>query len=81
MTMTTTPTKLVATEGVLRPRAYVTKGYRTHAEPNFWPQPEPEVPREAKLPWGAVIALLVGGAVSGAAMWAVVHLAGLSGML
>lgn len=52
MTTTTTQTKLIATEGVLRPRAYVTKGYRSHAaEPNYWPQvDEPEQPKSGLLP-------------------------------
>jgi hypothetical protein len=66
----------------ITPRAYATKGYRSHAaEPNFWPQPEPEKPSESRWPWGALMAFVVAGLVSGAAFWALAKLAGLSGVL
>lgn len=47
MTTTVTQTKLVAPEGVLRPRPYVVSGYKTHvaAEQPSWPSAQEEYER------------------------------------
>lgn len=84
MTTTTTQSKLVATEGVLRPRPYVTSGYKTHVaqipEPNLsgeWSPMLAEAASEAdedgarsKLMLGmAVIAVVAVLAVVGVVLW------------
>lgn len=84
MTTTTTQSKLVATEGVLRPRPYVTSGYRQHVEqlpePNLSGEWSPMLEKAAseadeegarsKLMLGmAVIAVLAVLATVGVVLW------------
>ena len=80
MTTTTTQTRLIAPEGVLRPRPLLRTGFAQHvsAEPNY-SLPDFEEPQESprRVDWTGVAVFAASLIVSGATLWAIVRLAGL----